>query len=80
MQHEPCALLCNANCAMDFIAAHAILAIADHPDRGHPLVERDRRIFKNRADLDCELLLASVAEPELTSLHKRIALRTATRA
>jgi len=80
MQHEPCRLLSHADRAVEFIAGDSVLAIADHPDRCHPLVQTDWGILKDRADLDGELLLAAVAEPKPTGLHKRVGVRPATRA
>lgn len=80
MEHEPCGLLSHSNSAMKFIARDAVLATANHPDSGHPLIEADRRILKNRPNLDGELLLAAVAEPEFPRFHKRVGIRAATRA
>jgi len=80
MKHEPSGFLSHANGPMQFVAADSVLAIADHPDRRHPLVQTDRGILKDRADLDGELFLASLAEPNLAGAHKRIGVRATARA
>lgn len=77
VQHEPRRLLGYANRAVKLVAANSVLGVANQPDRRHPLVQPNRGILKNRADLDCELLLAAIAEPEQTRLYKRIAFRAA---
>src|SRR5207248_3189310 len=46
----------------------------------HPLVESQRGIFKDRANLERKLLLASVAEPNAPRLDKRVLFGTAARA
>jgi hypothetical protein len=63
----------------EFITANTVLAIAQHPKRGHPLIESDRRIFHDRPDLQGELLLAGVAKPDTASLDKRVLSRIAAR-
>jgi hypothetical protein len=63
---------------VEFVAGNAVLAVANHPDRRHPLVQTDGGILENCADFDGELLLAAIAEPELPRLHKRVGLRAAT--
>src|SRR5207244_13299643 len=68
LKHEPCRLLSDAESAMDFHAADAILAVAQHPISHHPFVESERGILKDRADLDGELLFASTAEPDAPRL------------
>src|SRR5712692_1095579 len=55
MQHEPCGLLSYADGATNFVAAHAVLAIAEHPHNGQPFFQRDRRILKNGSNLGAEL-------------------------
>jgi hypothetical protein len=78
VKHEPCRLLRNTDRAVEFVAGDAVLAVANHPNCRHPLVQPNRGILKDGSDLDCELLLAAIAEPEFPRLHKRIAFRTAT--
>src|SRR6185437_15728478 len=79
MEHEPRGFLSDPNGPVEFVAADAVLAVADHPHCRHPPIQTNRGILKDRADLEGELLLAAVAEPNPTGLHKRIAFRTATR-
>jgi len=56
MQHEPCGLLGNFQVAVQLPRANPILAVADHPDRDHPLVESKSGVLKDRADFERELL------------------------
>src|SRR5438270_11182736 len=70
LQHEPCGLLCDSQSAMNFQAADSVLAVNQHPESSHPLVEGDWRIFHNRSNLDGELLFAVIAEPDAASLNE----------
>ena len=72
MQHEPRRLLPNVDSAVKFVAGNAVLAIANHPNCRHPLVERNRRVLEDRSKLHSELLLTAVAETNLLRLHKRV--------
>jgi len=54
------------------MAADAVLAVGQQPKCGHPLVQSKRRVLKDRLDLQCELLLAAITEPQLTSLNERV--------
>jgi hypothetical protein len=56
VQHEPRGLLSHAERPRDLVAAHAVLAIRDHPHSGEPLVQADGRVLKDGPDLDGELL------------------------
>lgn len=80
VKHEPCRLLGNADGAVQFVAADAVPAIADHPYCRHPLIQTNRRVLKDSADLDGELLLAAVAEPHATGFDEGVASRLAARA
>ena len=80
LKHEPCRLLGNAKCAVNLHARHAILAVDQHPEARHPLVEANRRILKDRVDLERELLVAAPAEPDAARLDEVVRFRTATRA
>jgi len=55
LQHEPRSLLGNAQIAANLVAADAVLAVAEQPNSGEPLVQAERRIFKDGSDLDGEL-------------------------
>lgn len=54
IQHEPRRLLRHAKSAVKFPRRNTILAVQQHPDRWQPLLQRDRRVLKDRADLEGE--------------------------
>src|SRR6185437_12382516 len=72
-------LLSDAQAAMDFIRADAVLRAADHPDSSKPLVEADRRIFHQGAKLDREHFLTGLALPRPTCRNERVLVGLATR-
>ncbi len=72
LQHEPCGLLRNSQSAVNFHATHTVLAINQHPESCHPFVESQRGVLENGSQLERELLLAGVAEPDAASLDKRV--------
>ncbi len=78
LNHKPCRLLGDAQSAVNFHAADAVLAIDQHPESRHPLIESERRIFKDRSQLERELLLAGVAKPDAPRLNERVFLGAAT--
>ena len=80
LQHKPCRRLSNSNRLCEFITADAVFAVRQKPECDHPLIKSDRRIFHDRLDLDGELLLAGVAEPEPARLNKRVLCRSTSRA
>lgn len=57
MIHEPRRFLRDVQVTRDLIAAHAVFAVGDEPDRSEPLVQTDRRVLEYRAYLSAELLL-----------------------
>ena len=57
---------------MNLHAGDSVLAVDQHPESGHPLIERNCRIFHYSPDLDGKLLLALVAEPNPPRLEKRV--------
>src|SRR5439155_2093351 len=69
MQHEPRGLLRHVDVAGDFVAADAVLAVDEHPQRRQPLVQADRAVLENRPDLHGELLFAAPAFPQRASAH-----------
>ena len=79
LEHEPCRLLMNPQRLPEFVTADAVLAVAKHPKRRHPFVKSDGRILHDRADLQGELLLAGVAEPDAPGLDERVFRRIAAR-
>src|SRR5712692_977992 len=64
LQHEPRGLLGDPQSAVNLHAADTVLAIAEHPKSGHPLIHAERGILENGADLDGELLVAATAKPQ----------------
>jgi hypothetical protein len=72
LEHEPCGLLSNPKSPSDLATADTVLAIDQHPKCRHPFVESKRRILKDAAQLDSELLLASLAEPKKARLNERV--------
>ena len=57
VQHEPSGLLRDAQTAMNLVARNPVLAVRKHPHRTEPLIKTNRRIFKDRSDLDTKLAL-----------------------
>src|SRR5438309_3450736 len=72
LQHKPCRRLRNFNRARQLVATNSVLAVRQHPEGDHPLVEGDRGIFHDGLDLDRKLLLAGVAKPDAASLDERV--------
>src|SRR5581483_3182975 len=77
LKHEPCRLLSYTQGSSDLSAGDSVLAIADHPKCGHPLVEGERRVLENRPNFERELLIASTAKPNLASLDEVVSIRLA---
>jgi hypothetical protein len=80
VHHEPSRLLGNADSPGYLAGANSVLAVANHPERAHPLIKAKRRILKDGSHLERELLFAPRAEPNAASLDKGVFLGTATRA
>src|SRR4051794_35182319 len=68
MQHEPSGFLSDAQSAMNFIRANAILAANEEPNCGKPFLKRNRRIFKDGSDFERKLLLCMIA---IAAIHTR---------
>lgn len=58
VEHEPSGLLRDAKGAGKFATADTVLGIGDAPDRHKPLVQTQRRVFKNGSYLRAELFTA----------------------
>jgi hypothetical protein len=67
MEHEPRRLLRCPERPSEFVRANPVLRVGSKPDSGKPLVQTERRILKDRADLDRVLLLTRLALPEVAS-------------
>ena len=57
MEHEPRGLLGDLDGAVEFPRGNPIPVAGNHPHGRKPLVQAERRILKNRAELDGELRL-----------------------
>src|SRR6266852_650054 len=68
LQHEPCRRLLHARSAAKCVRTDSVPRLPQQPKRRHPLVKADRRIFHDRLNLDRELALAGVAEPQFARL------------
>ncbi len=69
MKDEPRGLLSDAQSAGHFVRANPVPAVYEHPESGEPLVQSDRGILEDGAELDGELLVALLALPALLSLQ-----------
>jgi hypothetical protein len=80
LEHEPRRLLRNAEGTRYFVRANPVLAVGKHPDSNHPLIHAEGRILEDRAYLDRELLLATLAKPKLAGRDERVLFGLAARA
>jgi hypothetical protein len=65
---------------MELVRADAVLATSEQPQRGKPLVQTERRIVKDRPELDRELLAADATLPDATGREEHRHTFTAMRA
>jgi len=72
VHHKPSGLLGDSQSAGHFVGTDAVLSVHDEPNGNHPLVHAERRVLKNSAYLDGELLLATLAEPLTARRDKRV--------
>ena len=81
-QHEPRGLLGHVQRTRQFVAADAVLAVDEQPERGQPLLERDGRVLKDGSDLEGELRpgMLTVALPDAGLLEVGHAVRPTGRA
>jgi hypothetical protein len=63
VKHEPCRLLSDSQILGDFTTADPVFAVRNQPHRAEPLVQRERRILKDRPELYRELPVALFALP-----------------
>lgn len=77
VHHEPSRLLSDAKSTRDFIRTDSVLGVHDEPHGYHPLVHAERRVLKDSSDLDGELLLTVLAEPDAPRRDKRALNRIA---
>jgi hypothetical protein len=64
VRHEPRRFLSHAEVSRELVRRDALLESRVHPQRRKPLGEGDRRVLKDGALLDGELVLASLAAPQ----------------
>jgi hypothetical protein len=74
VEHEPRGLLGDPKGAVQLVATDPVLGIDQQPNGGQPLVQADRGILEDRAQLDAELLLAALALPNATGLEEGVLL------
>jgi hypothetical protein len=55
VEHEPRGFLGDADGAMDFVGANAVLVVGNHPNGSQPLIEANGAVLKDRTDLHGEL-------------------------
>ena len=79
LEHKPCRFLSNPNRTGKFVGTNAVLAIRQHPDGNHPLIQADSGILEDGLDLYRELPLALFAEPNPASLKERMLQPTTAR-
>jgi len=77
VKEKPCRFLSDAESAMDFHAADAVLAVDNHPVRHQPFVESQRRILEDCSNFDGELLPTALAEPNPSGANESKLVRTA---
>jgi hypothetical protein len=74
VHHEPRRLLSNADSPSYLAGTNSVPTVADHPERTHPLVQAQRRIFEDSSNLERELLLAPRAKPDAPRLDEGVLL------
>ena len=77
VHHEPCRLLRDTQSAAHFVGTDTVLGVDDEPDGNHPLVHAQSGILKDGSNLDGELLLAALAEPDAPRRDERVLRRIA---
>src|SRR6266516_3332283 len=80
VKQEPCALLSNAEGAVNLVGTNAVLRVHYQHDSRQPLIQTDRAIFHDGAKLDAEVLFAALAYPDATGFNKRVPVVTTARA
>jgi len=65
---------------VDFVGADAVFRIGEHPEGRKPLIQSERRVFKNGPDFRAELATARRALPDTARLQKHRISRIAARA
>ena len=61
LEHEPCRLLGNLDVSRNLVATDAVLAVSKHPGCREPLIQWNRGVLIDRANLDGELTLRVMA-------------------
>jgi hypothetical protein len=74
LQHEPCRLLSHSKGAVKLPTANPVLAVDQHPNGSHPLIQSQGRVLEDRAYFDRKLLFTGVAEPDTPGLDEGMLL------
>src|SRR6266436_3429225 len=82
LEHEPGGLLSDADAAVNFPGANAVLGVHKQPHHGEPLLKAERRVLENGTSLERELTLRMklVASPHAGILQIGNRVGTALRA
>lgn len=75
MEHKPSSALGDAESAAQLVTADTVFAVGYRPDGGKPLIQPERAILENRADLVRKLFPAILATqhragPDLSDAHR----------
>jgi hypothetical protein len=73
LKHKPARFLSDSGSPRDFVGTNSVLAVSQHPHSEKPLIESDRRVFKDSPDFDAELgfRMPSLALPETARSDER---------
>lgn len=79
VEHEPCGLLTDSQSSVEFPRRNTILGVSEKPHGRKPLVQAQRRVFKDSASLDRELTfrVMTTALPALMLRHEADTLASA---
>src|SRR5438128_8147851 len=69
VSHEPSGFLSNAKSAGNLTRTDPVLSASYHPHSSEPLIQWNRRILKDRADLHRKLFLTFTAAPHTAIRH-----------
>ena len=77
LQHKPSGFLGDPKRSVNLHAGNSVLAIDQHPESGHPLIQPKWRILEDSPNFQRELLVAAATEPNASSLNEVIFLGAA---
>ena len=79
LQREPCRLLSHSKGPVKLPTANLLLAVDEHPNGCHLVIQSQGRILEDRAYFDRKLLFAGIAEPDTPGLDEGMLLGIAPR-